>query len=210
MRPEPSASNDEPDGSGAGAPGSDADSSHSSGSTGVPAAGSTRGPAHDDAAKAGLRALHQTEYRNMVGLARFLVDDLETAEEIAQDAFVRLYQSWDKVEEPSKRLPYLRTIVRNLARSRLRHRRVARDNQPAPPPHGEPAETGALAGEDRSEVLEALTKLSTRQREVVVLRFYHDMKLHEIAAELDLSEGAVKSHLHRALTAMADELEGSR
>lgn len=146
----------------------------------------------------------------MVGLARFLVDDLETAEEIAQDAFVRLYQSWAKVEQPSKRLPYLRTIVRNLARSRLRHRRVVRDNRPAPPPHGEPAETGALIGEDRSEVVQALAKLSARQREIVVLRFYHDMKLHEIAAELDLSEGAVKSHLHRAMTAMADELGGSR
>jgi RNA polymerase sigma-70 factor (ECF subfamily) len=60
--------------------------------------------------------------------------------------------------------------------------------------------TGALA--------EALARLSSPHREVLILRFYEDMKIHEIAAHLGISKGTVKSRLHYAIAEMRRQLPG--
>src|SRR3954463_10057727 len=68
-------------------------------------------------------ALFEEHYEPLVRLARLLVDDRGSGEEVVQDAFVRVYRRWASVEDPVR---YVRRAVVNGARSRLRHRAVVR------------------------------------------------------------------------------------
>jgi RNA polymerase sigma factor (sigma-70 family) len=95
-------------------------------------------------------------------------------------------------------LPYLRRSVINRSRSVLRHRAVADRQFPALVRELPSAEDSALAGLLRSSVLAALSTLSFRQQEVIVLRYYADLSEAQIAAALGISKGAVKSHVARA------------
>jgi RNA polymerase sigma factor (sigma-70 family) len=69
-------------------------------------------------------------------------------------------------------------------------------------PPGESAESAALIGEEHRQVLEAVRRLPSRQREVLVLRFYLDLNEEEIARSMRISRGTVKSTTSRALAAL--------
>ncbi len=151
-----------------------------------------------------LAEIHREHYPSLVRLACLLLDDRGAGEEVVQEAFVRVYQSWARVDQP---LAYLRTTVMNLARSRMRRRLVARRRV-------EPIGTPALSAEehmvlldDQQEVLDAMRSLPRRQRECLVLRYYLDLSEAEIAATLGISNGSVKSHASRGLAALAKHLE---
>lgn len=155
-----------------------------------------------------LGRVFRERYESLVGLARLLLDDRGQAEEVVQEAFARTYDGWSRVRDRDDPLPYVRRAVVNLARGGLRRRITARRHVLTPLPDAPSAEAGALAHESRREVIEALRCLPRRQRECVVLRFYLDCSTAETAAALGVSEGAVKTHLHRALGALAKQLEG--
>ena len=70
--------------------------------------------------------LYRAQYRALVGRASLVVDRRAEAEEIVQEAFVRLYASWGTLRDPERALGYLRATVLNLARSGIRRRVVAR------------------------------------------------------------------------------------
>ena len=84
--------------------------------------------------------LYQAHYRSLVGLASLVVDRRVEAEEIVQEAFVRLYASWGTLRDPERALGYLRATVLNLARSGIRRRIVARRYLAA---HGDEAQPRA-------------------------------------------------------------------
>ena len=170
----------------------------------VPAAGG------DADRRSQLEALYRDHYRPMVRLAYLLVDRQEAAEEVVQDAFVRLHRSLDRIDDPSRQVAYLRSIVMNLARDWLRHRGVVRRYAPQPEPPSAGADASTIRGEQSREVMEALAQLPERQREALVLRFYGDCSSEEIARAMGITRGAVKSHLHRAMKAMAELLEEER
>src|SRR5690348_5456025 len=73
-------------------------------------------------------ALYRSHRLPMVRLARLLVDDLETAEDVVQDAFAALHRRWTSVAAPDAAVSYLRTSVVNGSRSVLRRRRTLRAN----------------------------------------------------------------------------------
>lgn len=154
-----------------------------------------------------LSDLYRAEYRNLVRLATLLVDQQEVAEEIVQEAFVRMDGAWDRVQDPAARPAYLRSIVMNLARSGLRRRLVARRHRPVPVADVAAAEQHAVLREDQREVLAALDTLPLRQRQCVVLRFYEDFTEVQIAEALGISQGSVKQHLHRAMQSLTERLE---
>jgi RNA polymerase sigma factor (sigma-70 family) len=155
----------------------------------------------NDTRAAQVAALFDADYDRLVGLARTLVDD--DAPEIVQEAFARLYASWAKLRDPEKAAAYLRATVLNLARGRLRRRRRERQ-QPL-----EPQRVVELSPVDAS-VMAAIRELPSRQRDCVLLRFYLDLSEAEISSTLSISGGSVKTHLHRALAALAPRLEGQR
>ncbi len=157
-----------------------------------------------------LAELFRREHRSLVRLAALLVDDVGAAEEIVQDAFVALDRSWGEVRERGRVDAYMRSIVLNGARARMRRRVVERKHQPAPARSAPGADEAVLRSAEAAEVLAAVRTLPHRQREVIVLRYWSDLPLTGIADELDISVGSVKTHLHRATAAVAARLEGTR
>ncbi len=132
-------------------------------------------------------------------------------ENIAQEAFVRLHKSWDGLHEDAKALAYLRQIVVNLCRSRLRHLRVVRRTPADLPPDELSAEHHVLVGQEHHRLRAALRRLARRQREVLVLRYWLDLGQAEIAETLGISVGTVKattSHALANLRKRIDEVEG--
>ena len=154
--------------------------------------------------------LHRAEYRNLVRLARLLLDDLATSEEVVQDAFVALQLRWRTIREPEKAAAWLRSAVLNGARSQLRRRRVRERLLPRPGPDGPPADRGALADEEHRRVVAALRRLPPRQQEALVLRFYLELSERETAEAMGVSAGSVKTHVHRGLAALTPLLEEER
>lgn len=155
--------------------------------------------------------LYRSDYRHLVRLATLLVDDVGTAEELVQDAFVAVARqpAGAGPRDASSAPAYLRSAVMNRARSALRKRAVRRRHlrsvEAAPTAPG--ADHRVVADEETERVLGALGRLSVRQREVLVLRFYGDLSEAEIARTLGISAGSVKTHAHRGLAALEQHLE---
>jgi RNA polymerase sigma-70 factor (sigma-E family) len=151
--------------------------------------------------------LYSLHYRALVRLAVLLVRDIPTAEDVVQDSFVAMHESWERLRNADSALPYLRHAVLNRCRSVLRHRAVVDKHLPNPPPGMPSAEYGALVRLEQSAVVAALRRLSGRQREAIVLRYYADFSEAEVAAAMGISCGAVKSHTARAMAALRADLE---
>ncbi len=154
--------------------------------------------------------LYAAHYAELVRLAALLVRSSGEAEEIVQDSFVAMHDKWRRLREPEKAVGYLRRTVVNRARSSQRHHRVADKHSPVEVEVSPSAELHALAAESRTAVIDALHRLPTRQREVLVLRYYGNLSEADIAATLGISRGAVKSHASRGMTALRSSLEDSR
>jgi RNA polymerase sigma-70 factor (sigma-E family) len=154
-------------------------------------------------ATSAFEALFAAQYPRMVRLAALLGAD--DPEDVAQEAFVRLDQRIDRLPHDLNAAAYVRTTVVNLTRSRHRHLRVVR-RFVADTPHVESAEVLAVLSEDKQRVIKALSQLSDRRRQVVVLRYWLDLSEAEIAETLGIRPGTVKSTSSAALAALADVL----
>lgn len=146
--------------------------------------------------------LYRANHVPLVRLAVALVRDHAMGEEIVQDAFVALHLAWPRLRDAGKALSYLRRSVVNASRSALRHRLVADKHAPVLVPYAPGADHAVIAIAERSAVLGALRRLPARQREVLVLRYYCDLSEAEIARAMSISQGAVKSHTARGISAL--------
>jgi RNA polymerase sigma-70 factor (sigma-E family) len=164
----------------------------------------------DSDAGAATARLFRERYSELVGLAGLLLNDPGAAEEVVQDAFAKFHLSWHRIDDRDREVAYLRSIVCNAARGRLRRWGVERRKQPAPVPEAVDRPDAALAQHRRDVVAAALARLPRRQRECVVLRYWLDLPVREIAAALSVAEGSVKSHLHRGLATLGVQLEELR
>jgi RNA polymerase sigma-70 factor (sigma-E family) len=151
--------------------------------------------------------LFREEVRSLVRLARFFVDDREAAEDLVQEAFIRLARSAYRIRERDKAAAYLRSIVLNLARDHNRRGLVSVRHRPAADPQPAGVEELAVVRAEQREVIEALRDLPRRQRDCVVLRYYLELGVPQIAATLGLSANSVKTHLQRGLRALEARLE---
>lgn len=142
----------------------------------------------------------------LLRLAVLLVGDRASAEDVVQDAFAALHRQWPDLREPGKALPYARTSVVNGCRMVLRRRSLLRRIGVQHDPPVWSAESAAMLGEDRREVMEALQRLPRRRREVLILRFYLDQTDTEIAQTMGISEATVRSTAARALSTLGDLL----
>jgi RNA polymerase sigma-70 factor (ECF subfamily) len=124
----------------------------------------------------------------------------EAAEDAVQEALAR---AWERAgTEQIRSLPaWVTRVALNLSRSRWRRLRAearAAERLRAASDHHQP--------DHRPDVEQALRRLSRRQREVTVLRYYLAMDVSEIAGVLRISEGTVKTQLFRARRALAELL----
>ncbi|MCW2786245.1 MAG: sigE 15 [Marmoricola sp.] len=152
-------------------------------------------------ASTALTELYAAHYGRLVRLGVLLLRDQGLAEEVVQDAFVAMHRRWSRIDQ-GRAPAYLTTSVVNGSRSALRHRTVVARFRPEVPRTEPGADVPVLAGAHRTAVLDALAGLPTRQREVLVLRFYLDLSERDIATTLGISPGAVKSHASRGAAAL--------
>ena len=152
-------------------------------------------------------ALYQAHALALVKLAVLMTGDQPTAEDVVQDAFLGLYRRWQALHDADKALGYLRSSVINGCRSVHRVRFRRQGITPDPQDHADSAEAEAMLGEAHREVLAALRRLPSRQREAVVLRYYLDMTEAQAAQAMGVSKGTVKSATSRGLAALARMLK---
>ncbi|MFD9330951.1 SigE family RNA polymerase sigma factor [Streptomyces sp. NPDC060065] len=156
----------------------------------------------------GIDEIYSHRRLDLVRLAVLLVDDLPTAEDVVQDVFAALYRRYGQrlagLDNPDA---YLRTSVVNTSRSVLRRRRTVRAHVPEREGHAPSAEEPVLLREEHGDVIAALHRLTRRQREVLVLRYWSHLSEAQIADTLGLSRGAVKSTASRALAALRRQLD---
>jgi RNA polymerase sigma factor (sigma-70 family) len=157
-----------------------------------------------------VEALLAGRWQRLVLLAVGVLGSRAAAEDVVQDVFEAVLRGRVVFEGQSRADAYLRTAVVNRCRSQFRrlatHRRYERRHpggQVVVPPASE------LYGE-HAELLEALTRLPQRQREVLVLRFWCDLPFDQLAAELGLRVSTARSISTRALNKLKVELKENR
>lgn len=168
--------------------------------------------APEDDREVALPELFQAHYPALLRLAVLLGAD--DAEDIVAEAYYQLYRRWRKLRGTDAALAYLRSVVCNLTRMRLRHLQVVRKHA-APREHGvrsaeSSAETEALLQDDQRALVSALKELPARQREALVLRHWLGLREAEIAEAMGISCGAVKSHTSRGMAALTRAMEERR
>jgi RNA polymerase sigma-70 factor (ECF subfamily) len=147
-------------------------------------------------------ALYARACPSLVGLLTVIGGNRADAEEVAQDAFVRLLEHWGKVREYAEPEAWLRTVAVRLLMLRQRRRQVAARGLALLGRRAATAAPAAGPGLD-VELEEALAALPVAQRAVLVLHHLHDLSVAEVAELLHVPTGTVKSRLSRARTALA-------
>jgi RNA polymerase sigma-70 factor (ECF subfamily) len=147
-------------------------------------------------------ALFHSGYARLVGQLTAYLGDATEAEDVAQEAFLRAWQRWEKVSRYDDPVAWVHRVAWNLATSRWRRvamaARVLR-GQRAPEP------IPALDA-DRVALVAALRSLPEQQRQAVVRHYLGDHPVADIAADLGVPRGTVLSWLHRARAALATRL----
>jgi RNA polymerase sigma-70 factor (ECF subfamily) len=140
--------------------------------------------------------------RRMMRFAYGMVGDTGTAADIVQEAYIRAWRRWSEIGRYDQPEAWVRLVVSRLAtdwwrRVMVRRRYEATERPPDPEPA--PSETTVL-------LVAALRRLPARQRQAFCLHHLLDLTVADIARELAVSEGTVKSWLFRARTSLADQL----
>ena len=153
-----------------------------------------------------LEGLFRAHHTSVLRLARVLTGDDELAEDLAQDAFMRLdgSKTWPSA---GAELAYLRRTVVNLSHDHFRRRLVVRRHaRSTVDDAGDLTGPAALDRSQQGRVAAAVRALPARQRDCMVLRYYSGLSDAEVAEVLDIGIGTVKSSIARARTRLAHEL----
>jgi RNA polymerase sigma-70 factor, ECF subfamily len=147
-------------------------------------------------------AFYLREYHAVVGLAYALSGSRLVAEDIAQEAFLRAFDHWERIQHPSA---WVRKVTVRRA-GRTVHRRLLEARALARLLAGRGPAVAELPEQD-AEVWRAVRALPRRQAQVIALRYVADASVAEIARMLGLAEGTVKAQLHRGRQSLAARLE---
>lgn len=136
--------------------------------------------------------------RSFMRTAYAMLGDRMAAEDAVQSTFTSLYTHWPRIRTGNVDAYGRRAVVNTcIAMSRKRRREVVTDRVPDRPVADRHASV---------ELMDALSRLSVRDRAVLALRYLEDLSVREVAAALDLPEGTVKSQSSRALARLEELL----
>lgn len=139
----------------------------------------------------------------LLAMAYLLCGDRSAAEDLVQTALAKLYVAWPRVRRAGAEHAYVRKILVNASidghrRSWQHERAVADVPEQAARPDFDPAE--------RDELIQALNTLPPRQRRTVVLRYWLDLPIEEVADDLGVTIGTVKSQCAKGLAKLREQL----
>jgi RNA polymerase sigma-70 factor (ECF subfamily) len=146
-------------------------------------------------------ALYATEFSRLAGYLTSLTGDPEVAREAAQEAFTRLFARWRKVQEPRG---FVYVVGTNLCKHHWRQggrERSAVASLGITTVHGRPAPDTSLR--------DLVERLPGHLRETVLLHYYADLPVAEVAAALHRPVGTVKRRLHEARALLSDAVLAS-
>ncbi|QDO88449.1 RNA polymerase sigma factor [Ornithinimicrobium ciconiae] len=156
-----------------------------------------------------VREVFVAHYGQLAGWAAHLVGDRDLGHDVATEAFTRLLSHWERVDDPR---PWLFATAANLVRDHWRKRgREAKAYERFQ--GGRPGPEEALPGPDQAQLLsvrEAVEQLPDRLRLPVLLFYFADLSVAEVARQVGRSEGAVKRDLYDARSSLAATLEEAR
>jgi RNA polymerase sigma-70 factor (sigma-E family) len=163
----------------------------------------------EEAATGRLADLYVRHAAEGIRLAYLLTGDRALAEDLVQDAFVRVVGRLEHLRNLEAFYPYLRRSIINLSKNHFRHRAVeraylARAAGEPPVEAVEAADAGVVA---HDSMRRALLRLPERQRAAVVLRFYEDLPEDQVAEILRCRPGTARSLISRAVQALRDSSE---
>lgn len=154
-----------------------------------------------------LGELFQRHAADGVRLAYLITGNRALAEDLVQDAFVRLAGRLVHLRDPDNLEPYLRRTIVNLANAHFRRRKVERRYLESEAALPEVAQAGPDASE-REAVWAVLRSLPTRQRTALVLRFYEDLSESQTAEAMGCRPGTVKSLVSRGMDKLRPVMAG--
>ena len=136
-------------------------------------------------------SMFAAEYAAVLRTVFLICHDTHLAQDITQEAFVELLRHWDKVSRYERPGAWVRRVaIRKLVKAMRRDvRRREAEVTVDPPATLEPADV---------DVLRAVRALPLRQRTAVVLHYFEDLSLHDVAEVLECSPSTAGVHLHRA------------
>lgn len=156
-------------------------------------------------------ALFEAFYGRTFAVVYNILRRRENAEDITQEAFIKAFQSINQLQDQSKFGAWLTVIASNLARNYLKREKKIILTEELPEistgSFSNDTEEEALRGLEIERVRKAIRTLPPEQYQVVVLQYYHDLKVEEIASMLGIRAGTVKSRLFRAREKLAGKLE---
>jgi RNA polymerase sigma factor (sigma-70 family) len=155
-----------------------------------------------------VRAIYDAQFGRLAGWTTKLVGDPDLAHDLATEAFVKLLRNWSTVREPRAWLYVtVANLVRDHWRKRGREATAYERHQAGAPEHADLA-TGDLA--TTLSVREAVLALPDRLRMPVLLHYFADLSVAQVANHLGKSEGTIKRDLYDARTRLTARLEGTR
>lgn len=152
-----------------------------------------------------LRQVFETEESPLLRFAYGLTGQRETAEDLVQEAFMKLHTHWDEVANPRA---WLFRSIRNLALNHLRdHRRETPLDPASDPASGQPEPDQALGHLETLGSLQLLiAELDPADRQLISLKYHENLKYDQISQRTGLSVGNVGYKLHHLLKSLADSL----
>lgn len=154
----------------------------------------------------GIRQLYERRHVDMVRFAAFLTGDVDGAEDVAHEAFAKVFDAWDRVDDHERLDAYLKATVVNLVRDGHRKRQTAERSHERHLSVVRSAEEHVIDELGRQRTLDAVAVLPLRQRACVVMRHWMRMSESEIATTLDLSVGSVRTHVKRGMQSLKKSL----
>jgi RNA polymerase sigma-70 factor (ECF subfamily) len=152
-------------------------------------------------ANTGFEEIFRREYPRVLRTVALIVLDAEVAAEVTQEAFVQLHLKWPRVAEYERPGAWVRRVaIRKAVRGRRRSVDGAKlEDLARRADHAEDTELDI-------DVVRAVASLPPQQRAAVVLRYYGDLPIADVAAALGCAEPTARVHLHRARARLAELL----
>lgn len=152
-------------------------------------------PVSDAAFEEPFEGVYRREHARLVRLAHLITGSNAVAEELVHDVFIAAYKRWRRINDPSG---YLYRSVVNRSRSSLRRRKLEAKHRIQGPEVVMPPEVDG--------VWDAIQRLPIRRKTALVLRYYADWTVDEIASVMRAKPATVRSLIHRAHQSLREEL----